>query len=59
MIGDEWLNIQDIFAIFIGPWVVIYMGLAVAGAVCLTALAMLWQRLPRVQVISQERERDD
>lgn len=53
MTGNEWLNIQDIFAIFLGPWVVLYLGLAVAGSFCLTALSLLWRRVPRV-VVSRE-----
>lgn len=49
--GAEWLNIQDIFAMFLGPWLIIYGGIALAGSVAMALIGVLWRRPVRARII--------
>lgn len=56
MTGNEWLNIQDIFALFLGPWIALYLGAAVAGSVGLTLISIIWRRVAKVQIVRADDE---
>lgn len=51
MTGDEFLNIQEIFSVFLGRWIVIYMGAALAGAVAEAFIGILWRRPALTKII--------
>lgn len=54
MTGDEWLNIQDIFSIFLGRWIIIYAGAALAGAVVKGLIGLLWRRPQSVRLVGRD-----
>ena len=56
MVGAEWLNIQDIFALFLGPWIVFYLGAAVAGTFFRSVLSVWWNKPRRMKITSMEEQ---
>lgn len=54
MTGDEWLNIQDIFGLFIGQWIIIYTGAALAGGVIKVLISLLWRRPQLVRIVGRD-----
>jgi hypothetical protein len=57
MVGAEWLNIQDIFALFLGPILTVYMAVATTVAILLTALTFVYRQMQ--VVIIRKRDEDD
>jgi len=53
MIGNEWLNLIDGFAVFIGPWIMAYMGVAVFGSLGATLIGFFWRRVPIVRIVGR------
>lgn len=56
MAGNEWLNIQDAFSIFLGNWILLYLAVALAGAIGLAVLNLVWEKIPRVRIIGSDKE---
>lgn len=54
MTGDEWLNIQDIFALFLGRWIIIYTSVALATAVARALIGLVWRRPQIVRVVGRD-----
>ena len=50
MSGNEWLNIQDIFVLFVGRWIVVYTGGVVAAGVAASILSILYRRAVHVKI---------
>jgi hypothetical protein len=57
MVGAEWLNIQDIFVLFLGPILTVYMAVATTVAILLTALTFVYRQMQ--VVIIRKRDEDD
>lgn len=56
MSGNEFLNLQDIFVLFLGNWILLYLSVALAGAIGLVILGMFWEKLPRVRIVGRDQE---
>jgi len=54
--GDEFLNIQDIFTLFLGRWILIFMGAALAGTVTRTLISVLWRRPQLVRIVRSDND---
>jgi hypothetical protein len=57
MVGAEWLNIQDIFVLFLGPILTVYMAVATTVAILLTALTLVYRQIQ--VVVIRKRDEDD
>lgn len=53
MISNEWLNIQDIFALFLGRWIMLYAAAGFVAVLSMSILGILWRRLPRIQIVGK------
>lgn len=49
--GDEFLNIQDIFSLFLGRWIIVFVAAALAGTVARTLISILWRRPQTVRIV--------
>lgn len=56
MSGNEFLNIQDIFVLFLGNWILLYLAVSLAGAIALVVLSMFWEKIPRVRIVGRDQE---
>jgi len=53
MIGNEWLNIQDVFVLFLGRWIQLYAAAGFVASLSMSILGILWRRLPRVNIVGK------